>query len=302
MSCPREDWGLRGRANVFAEHAVSPAAHDAQRDWHAVKDAIVAAGGDVVVVDSNDAALTGLPYTAEAGVVGRDEHGPVFVLPNLTPPHRQREPDVIGPALEQRGLRLVRIDGAFEGQGDVINVGGSVEDGEARFVCTAGVGRWARTAATAFAQLQPLLPGPSMALSFRADPWFHGNTFLGSYRKTDFKSPSTDAVIVVCSAALEANDFLRLDRFTEHARIVDLTKEETLTYATNALQVNDTVIAPAGVPPRVVDAWRSLDLDVRFLELPALFGRGGGAAVCLTNRLWGLRRLDDDDRLVAVDR
>ena len=38
----------------------------------------------------------------------------------------------------------------------------------------------------------------------------------------------------------------------------------------------------------MMNAWRGLGLTVRFLALPALFGKGGGAAVCLTNRLWGL--------------
>ncbi len=288
MSRPRDDWAIRGRANVFAEHAQSPAAKDAQRDWDAIVDAIGEAGGVVVGLEGPDPLLTGLPYTAEAGVMGRDDDGPLFVLPNLTPPHRQGETAVVEAFLQRLGVRTRRIAPRFEGQGDVIDVGGDpAAGGSRRFVCTAGAGRWARTAADAWGAYGALLPGPSLHLGFHADPWFHGNTFLGGYRK------GRDVVVVVCFAALRDDGAERLRSFLEDAagdgaRIVAVTPEQTLTYATNALQVNDTVLAPDGVPDVVIDAWRGLGLTVRLLSLPALFGKGGGAAVCLTNRLWGL--------------
>lgn len=285
MSRPRDDWQIRGRANVFAAAlneagAVSPSAADAQRDWQLIKDHIEDAGGRVVVVDNPDPLLTGLPYTAEAGVMGRDKQGLVFVLPQLTPPHRQREPDVVKPAIEALGVRTVAVDAAFEGQGDVIGVG-------ARFVCTSGEGRWARTSPLAYERYARFLPGKSLHLRFHADPWFHGNTFLGGYSNGD------RVVVVVCPDALLDDGYGRLLRFVAPARIVNLSAEETLTYATNALQVNETVLAPAGVPDVVVDAWRGLGLTVKFLELPALFRKGGGAAVCLTNRLWGFTLEDN---------
>jgi N-dimethylarginine dimethylaminohydrolase len=232
-----------------------------------------------VVDNAVDPGLTGLPYTAEAGLCGRDpETGErLFILPRLTPPHRQPEPRVIRPAVERLGLRPVELpdDVAFEGQGDVIKVGD-------RFVCTAGIGPWARTSVDAADHYTDVLPGPWLKLVFHADPWFHGNTFLGAWAK------GGAVVVAVCDEALRDDGPALLRAFVGDARIVALTKADTLTYATNALQVNDTVLAPAGVPDAVVDAWRSLGLEVRFLELPALFRKGGGAAVCLTNRLDGV--------------
>lgn len=287
MSRPRDDWRVRGRANVFAAAvndagAVTADAAAAQRDWDAVKDAVVEAGGVVVTVDNGgvdgDPLLTGLPFTAEAGVLGRDEAGPVFVLPQLTPPHRQREPAVVGPAVRGLGLRTCVVSAPFEGQGDVIEVGSAAASA---FVCTFGAGPWARTARQAFDEVTPLLPGPFVVVGFHADPWFHGNTFLGSFKK------GSDVVTLVCQEALVRQDLDRFLTFVDDTTVVSLTKEQTLTYATNALQVNDTVIAPAGVPDVVVGVWRDLGLTVRCLELPALFRKGGGAAVCLTNRLWG---------------
>ena len=293
VSPPRPDWTLRGRANVFARDAEAPPAAAARADWIAVCDAIEAAGGVCAVVDNGaDATLTGLPYTAEAGLCGRDpETGArVFVLPRLTPPHRQAEPDVVGPAAQRLGLHTIELpdDLRFEGQGDVIRIGD-------RFVCTAGVGPWARTSLDARDAIVDVLPGPWLKLAFHADPWFHGNTFLGAWAN------GRDVVVAVCEAALRDDGPALLRAFVDGAHVVPLTPQETLTYATNALQVNDTVLAPVGVPGFVVDAWRGLGLMVHFLELPALFRKGGGAAVCLTNRLDGVT-VDDvpaDMRLSA---
>lgn len=293
MSRPRDDWALRGRANVFARDAVSPDAAAAQRDWDLIVAAIVDAGGDVVVVSNPDPLLTGMPYTAEAGFLGKDEQGPVFVLPRLTPPHRQGEPAIVGAALQkffgawsavpQGRIHELPPDLRFEGQGDVIDVGPA---GQLRLVCTFGEGKWARTGSDAWASYQKFLPGPSLHLGFHADPWFHGNTFLGAWRR------GSDVVVACCFEAFCADGGDRLRAFVPGARIVPLTPEQTLSYPTNALQVNETVLAPAGVPDVVIDAWRSLGLSVRLLALPALFGKGGGAAVCLTNRLWGLNTDD----------
>lgn len=277
LSRPRDDWALRGRANVFAEHAASPDAKAAQRDWDTVAAAIVEAGGRVVVIDNADPLLTGLPYTAEAGFLGRDAEGPLFVLPRLTPPHRQGEVDVVAAAVTALGLRTRRTTAPFEGQGDIIRLG------HHGFVCTFGVGRWARTTREGHAEVEPFLPAPSICLAFHADPWFHGNTFVGAFDNAC--AGGTDVVVVACEEAFVDDGFARLCAFADGARIVTVTAAQTLSYATNALQVRDTVLAPAGVPDVVVDAWRGLGLHVRFLELPALFQKGGGAAVCLTNRL-----------------
>lgn len=284
VSPPRHDWAIRGRANVFAQAAgndsSAPTAEAARADWLVVAEAIEAAGGVCAVVDNErDPLLTGLPYCAEAGLCGRDTDtgDTVFVLPNLTPPHRRLEPAIIGPAVERLGLRTVSLpEGvAFEGQGDVVKIGD-------RVVCTSGEGPWARTHHDAFAHYARFLGGPALHVGFHADPWFHGNTFLGGYEH------GGDVVVVVCFDALRDDGADRLTAFVDGAKVVAISAADTLTYATNALQVNDTILAPAGVPDVVIDAWHGLGLTVKLLELPALFRKGGGAAVCLTNRLDGV--------------
>jgi hypothetical protein len=92
----------------------------------------------------------------------------------------------------------------------------------------------------------------------------------------------------VCLEALLPGEEERLRAFLDGVAIDAIDKATSLTYATNALQVNDRVLAPAGVPDVVTALWRELGLSVCTLSLPALFGSGGGAAVCLTNRLDGM--------------
>jgi N-dimethylarginine dimethylaminohydrolase len=252
----------------------------ARADWVAVCDAIEGAGGVCAVVENDvDSSLTGLPYCAEAGVVGRTlaDGRRTFILPQLTPPHRRAEPTVVAHAVCALGLVPVSLpEGvAFEGQGDVIRIG-------AGSVLTAGVGPWARTSVSAPAHVAALLDGPTLSLRFHADPWFHGNTFLAGFHA------GADTLVVVCDDAIADDGSDRLRAFVDGARVVSISREDSLRYATNALQVNDTVLAPEGVSDVVIDAWRALGLTVRSLQLPTLFGKGGGAAVCLTNRLDGV--------------
>jgi N-dimethylarginine dimethylaminohydrolase len=310
MSPPRRDWALRGRANPFAAASRDTAATDdnvsfalgdaARADWLQVALAIEAAGGAVVVVDNDAhdahdahgdaraarARLTGLPYTAEAGLCGGDGDTAAFVLPRLTPAHRRDEPHVVAPVVARLGLRTVTLpdDVLFEGQGDVVRLG---TPSSPRFCCTYGRGRWARTNARAYDAIARFVGGPTQALPFHADPWFHGNTFLGGFHHAGA------ALVVVCDEALVDDGAARLRAFADGARFVSITPSMSLSYATNALQVGTTVLAPLAdhgpdVPGVVVDAWRALGLSVRFLALPVLFGHGGGAAVCLTNRLDGV--------------
>lgn len=282
MSPPRRDWRLRGRANPFSQHAGDvPSGADAVRDWLRVADAIEENGGDVVVMPAaEDAALTGLPYTAEAGVMGRDAHGPIFVVAHLTPAHRKDEQEVVDRCLRGFGMRTQCVTARFEGQGDVLRI-----DDE-RVVCTFGEGPYARTQAAAFAEVGALLPARRHLLRFRADPWFHGNTFLGAF------SSSQGVMVLVCEDAIAPDDRAPLREFLEGVRVEPISKEESIAYATNSLQVGDTALVPAQTPARIRALFASHGLRVHELALPALFSAGGGAAVCLTNRLDGVR-IDD---------
>ena len=279
MSYPRPDWGLRGRKNFLsAAGGAAPSPRGAMEDWLTVATAITDAGGRVVVMPPSESQnLTGLPYTAEAGEFYRDRAGkPCFLLSRMAAAHRIAEPAHTRKFVETLGWTTRAPKDVWEAQGDAIRVS------PFSIVHTYGVGPAARTTQAAYAEVADRLSAQHIQLAYRADPWFHGNTFLAWFHRGD------DHVLLVCSAALFDAGPAALAAFAPHATLVDIDVAASRAYATNALQVCGTVIAPEGLPDDITAVWRDLGLDVRALRLPTLFRRGGGAAVCMTSRLWGV--------------
>jgi N-dimethylarginine dimethylaminohydrolase len=283
MSFPRRDWALKGRANYFSQGvAEQPGPRQAMLDWLEVARAIEAAGGKVVVAPPPplpSGALTGLPYAAEWGHFFRHEGRAAFILPKMTPPHRQPEPTYIAGFIAALGWELFSTEARWEGQGDVLRV--DVE----RIVHTYGVGPSARTEEGAYREVADHLSSKHVQVRYRADPWFHGNTFFGVYRRARTGEP----LVVLCEEAVAPESRGPLAEFLAGVPVERISADASRAYATNALQVRDTVLAPSGLDDRIYGLWRELGLTVVKLELPALFRSGGGAAVCLTNRLDGCR-------------
>jgi N-dimethylarginine dimethylaminohydrolase len=286
MSPPRADWALRGKANFKSIAAGEADAAAAIREWQQLADAIVEAGGEVLVCPpSMTDNLTGLIYTAEAGEFYRDDAGrPGFILPNMAVAHRKAEADHIERFIAERlRWQTERIEPVWEAQGDAIR-GLSADD----IVHTYGVGPYARTSAEAYAEVAPKLSARHLQIRFHADPWFHGNTFLQVFRG------SQKSIVLVCPEALAQGELARLQGFFPETEVVPISAAQSQGYDTNALQVNDTVLAPATFSDTAREAVESIGLTVRCLDLGELFLKGGGAPVCLTNRLWGLS-LDEVD-------
>lgn len=283
LSPPRPDWGLRGKANFRSRQAGAADATRARAEWSALADAIVRAGGEVVVCPPNPQAnLTGMIYTAEAGEFYRNQAGkPAFILPNMAAEHRRAEADWIKRFVEGLGFSTWRPLSLWEAQGDAIRA-----DEPDKIVHTYGVGPDARTEPGAYAEVADRASSEHVHICFDADPWFHGNTFLNIYRGAG------ESLMVVCPEALSNEEYARLQAFVPEAKIHEISREESLGYDTNALQVNQTVIAPMTMSEATEAALAGIGLTVERLDLGELFVKGGGAPVCLTNRWWGVR--DDE--------
>lgn len=280
MSPPRRDWSLRGRANFKSRTASAVDAERARREWADLADAIVDAGGEVVVMPGPRAELTGLIYTAEAGELYRDAEGhPRFLLPNMAAEHRRAEAEPIGEFVEEvLAIPTDTVDAVWEAQGDAIRMADADH-----IVHTWGTGPDGRTEKAAYDEVAHRLSAHHIQIAFVADPWFHGNTFLQCFRHRD------QSVVLVCPEALADGAYDRLRRFVgDAASFVELSREQSRGYDTNALQVRDRVIAPRSFSEPARRAVTELGLDVQCLDLGELFSKGGGAPVCLTNRLWGL--------------
>lgn len=285
MSPPRHDWGIRGRHNFKSRQSISAKASDARREWIALADAITHAGGEVVVCPPHPRRnLTGMMYTAEAGELWRDAEGRWrWILPTMAAPHRVDEADWIGGFWAGFGATIESITPLWEAQGDAIRLTPS------KIVHTYGVGEDARTEAQAYREVATRLSDAHLHLSFRASPWFHGNTFMGAYHGVD------RSICFVCEEALrDPQGWEKLASFAApEVELVPITRAESEAYITNALQVGETVLATTGAPARCVALLEDLGLCIHRLDLPILFGSGGGAPVCLTNRLWALETCDD---------
>lgn len=282
MSYPRHDWGIRGRTNFRSDEGPAKGclAKGAMKDWLEIADAIEGAGGTVVVLDpASSQDLTGLPYTAEAGQLARDEAGNlVYLLAQMTHPHRRLETPYIEGWMRALGLPCETVSGVWEAQGDVIRLDAR------RVVHTYGSGSYARSQGEAYSGIADRVSPEHCLIRFEANPWFHGNTFLGVYWDAKSHAPS----VIWCPEALAAKEQEKLLAFLGDIPRLEIAAGESKNYATNALQVGSRVIAPQGLPEKVHAFWRALGLEVVELELATLFQKGGGAAVCLTNRLWGL--------------
>jgi len=285
MSPPRTDWALKGKANFRSRQAAPADAGRARREWSRLADAIVAAGGEVLVCPPNPTApLTGMIYTAEAGEFYREDGQPTFLLPKMASPHRRAEAAWIGAWIESLGIRVeppAADAPLWEAQGDAIRAATP-----AAIIHTFGVGPDARTEAGAYARVAARLSPQHLHLEFDADPWFHGNTFLNIYRAP---APSDAHLLVVCPEALSPQNYARLRAFLPDARVHEITRDQSLGYDTNALQVGRCVLAPPSLSAGSEAAMRDLGLEVIHIELAELFLKGGGAPVCLSNRLWGLK-------------
>jgi len=268
MSPPGPNWALRGRANFRSRRAVAVDPERAFVEWLALARAIEAAGGRVAVL-GHDEELTGLPYCAEAGhplPAAADGGAPRFVLPRMWAPHRQRERDLWAPFSAVLGFEVVSPEqGHWEGQGDVETFRG-----------TTLLFHGGRTDREGLDGVRPLFPDDALVLEVM-EPAFHGNVAVLGFDAIDRLLVCPE---LVAGAGMEA----LVDRFGAE-RLLPITLDEATCYATNALPIGSTLIAPTLAPERVLEAVVALGANVVRLDMSELCEKAGGASRCLVCRV-----------------
>lgn len=268
MSPPGVEWQLRGRANFRSDAANQVDAKAAFEEWYCLAQEIEKAGGRVVVLPS-DESMTGLPYCAEAGdsraPEGEDPR-PRFLLPRMWAPHRKREIERWRPFVTRLGFRTVDGDaGHWEGQGDVATF---------RDQCLLFFG--GRTDAEGLAAIRSHFPADALTIEVK-QPAFHGNVALLCVDACD--------CIVVCPDLLVGDSMQKLEsRFGADA-LLPISIDEAKGYATNALPVGSTLIAPTVAPQRVLDALAARGMSIVTLPMRELCEKAGGASRCLVCRV-----------------
>lgn len=285
MSPPHPRWAIRARANFRSREAGAVDATRARAEWLTLARAIEARGGTVVSLEAPDESLTGMPYAAECGqVVDRGAQPPLFLLPRMAHPHRQKERTHWEKLALALGFEVVDPgQGVWEAQGDVAFCGG------ATLLFYGG-----RTDLPGMKAAATHLPGEQLHLEIR-EPAFHGNMAA-------LPLPAVDRMLV-CPPVIAAASLQALEARFGKERLLEVTEDEIRHYATNGLPVGRDLLAPSIIPERVLGLVERAGMTVERLELPNLCEKGGGASRCLVShaRLGSFEvRIPEANRLSTV--
>lgn len=274
LSYPARGWTIRGGVNFrsSAREATNPRA--ALKEWIGLADRIHEAGGEVVVIPPppTDPPLTGMIYAANHGAWF--EHTGEFVVSNMYVSHRKDEAVHIQQFVRgELGWNTSRAEHVWEGQADIATLPGG------RFILTWGV----RTVREACADVEARLGDDAKTLRVQLrDPYFHGDTCL---------SMLGEKVLLVFPGALVEPD---VDAVRElGVDVLEISEEDALAYACNALCIGERVLMPAGVSDGLQAQLGERGFDVQPIELTELFGKGGGGPRCLVNELRGVQTVPE---------
>lgn len=278
MSYPGSDWHIRGGENFRSQGRAAANPRRALGEWLALCDAILRAGGHVLVMPpAREQPLTGMIYTANAGQLFHIGDDWVYLVSKMAVPHRQAERSHVRAFIEKAGIVAREAEHVWEGQADVQHLGGN------RFICTWGV----RSVRESLAEVHALLPPSARVLDLRiVDPFFHGDTCLNP-----LTNRSGDTVLLAHGGALhEASGGLPAIRsfLGDRVEVIQVDRDDALGYACNALCVNGTVLLPRGLSTALRGQLMRRGFLLEELDFDELFGKGGGGPRCLVNELRGL--------------
>jgi N-dimethylarginine dimethylaminohydrolase len=290
MSYPPKSWQIRGGENFRSKDKAMTNPQLAMKEWLKLCDAIAAAGGRILVIPppASTPPLTGMMYTANSGALFKQGDAWEFVLSKMSVEHRQAEKPYIKKFLDDAGMPTAEAPHTWEGQADVTTLPGN------RFLISWGV----RSVKESIDDVRARLPQGARVLDVQLrEPFFHGDTCLNA-----LVNRGGDCVLLAHGAALVNRSVPELRSFLgNHAEVVAVDSDDALGYACNALNVNGTVIMPTGLSTSLRGTLINRGFATEELDLPELFGKGGGGPRCLVNHLHGFV-LNDDAPSYGVQR
>jgi N-dimethylarginine dimethylaminohydrolase len=282
MSPPSPRWQIRGGENFRSQTRQPTNPRAALREWLMLCDAITHAGGRILVMDAPaaDPPLTGLVYCANTGALFKNGDRWSFLLSKMSVAHRQGEREHVRAFFARAGVPTEEAKHTWEGEADVTTLHGS------RYILTWGV----RSVRESLAEVKQRLPMGARTLEVQLrEPWFHGDTCLNP-----LTNRGGDGVLLVYGGAFVDRGVPELRTYLDrYAEVISIEEEDALNYACNALSVNGTVIMPIGVSAALRGQLVRRGFNIADLDLPELFGKGGGGPRCLVNELRGFVLTDE---------
>ncbi len=282
MSYPSPSWHIRGGANFRSKSKAATNPRAAFREWLMLADAITRAGGHILVMapPAGGEALTGLIYCANHGALFKDGDRFSFLISKMSVAHRQAEREHIRGFFERAGVPTGEAKHTWEGQADIATLQGS------RFLLTYGV----RSVRESLDDVRARLPMGARSLDIQLrDPYFHGDTCLNP-----LTNRAGDTTLLAFGGAMVNRALPELRSFIErYGELLAVEEEDALGYACNALNVNGTVLIPRGTTASLRGQLVRRGFVIEELDLPELFGKGGGGPRCLVNELRGFVLTDE---------
>jgi N-dimethylarginine dimethylaminohydrolase len=276
MSYPAARWQIRGGENFRSKARAITNPRAAMHEWLQLCDAITKHGGRILVMPpaAVDPPLTGMMYTANAGAMFKVGDHWTFLLSKMSVAHRQAEQPHIKAFWDEAGVPTDIAPHTWEGQADVATLPGN------RFLLTWGV----RSVRESLEEVRRRLPPGARVLELKLrDPWFHGDTCLDA-----MTTRGGDTVLLAFAGALVDRTIPELRHFVSDAvEVLPIEEDDCLGYAANSLGVNGTVLMPSGLSTGLRGHLLRRGFNIEELELPELFGKGGGGPRCLVNELRG---------------
>lgn len=276
MSFPGPDWQLVAGANRRAAAALAAGTsanpRAALREWIALADAIVQAGGRIVVAEPKPAS-SGSVYAADWGAVIRRADQPLFLLATSGTPHRAHDIEVARALFADAGVATQVVAAPWGGRGDLFQVLPS------RYLFVAGT----RTAPGAAADVQAEL-GP---ITRFVDAKLNAPFQFGDEVVAVATNKAGQTFLLVHEAGLANRTVPELRNAFKPAEVCPVDAADAEAGVCSALSVNGTVILAEGAStaPRGFLARNGFQLVE--LAMPQLFGIGGGGPHALVNELVG---------------
>ena len=274
MSYPAADWhvtaGQNRRSALAKATASSP--RDALREWMSVADAILRAGGRIIVLDPPKDAGPGLVYAADWGALVRRNDKALFIAATGVG-HRATDDAPVAALFAEAEVEVAPVPMAWGGRGDLLQAG------PGRYLYIAG----ARTASGAAQYIAKQLGGVARFIDARvAAPFEFGDEVAAM-----LTNRAGDGVMLVHEAGLTGRTLPEIRAAYNKLEVISVDADDADAGACTALDVNGTVLLPLGLSTALRGHLVRRGFQTVELDLPQLFGRGGGGPRALVNELIG---------------